>query len=163
MGRTASSEESRRESTLKPLFSTLTIQGRTRAWLAKKLDVSRPMLSNYEHGARRIPPWFIERACEAIGVPPSIIQLSEPLDWLVQRPRKTASTPNAPKPRHTTRRKVAKNANATDNQPTHQSARRTRSSGSTRPNGNHVGKADNETSARVAAGQTGHSVARAVS
>lgn len=58
---------------LRPIFSTLDTRGIKRSWLADQLGITRPRLSRYEHGERRPPEWFAERACRILGIPPELI------------------------------------------------------------------------------------------
>lgn len=86
------------QSALRPLFETLESQGRTRLWLARQLGIRSPRLSNYEHGARRIPPDFLDRACQALGIPRELVSLSGPPQQYIQPP-KTKKSPRTKRSR----------------------------------------------------------------
>src|SRR5258708_4884579 len=84
-----------RHDVLRPVFTTLEQQGRKRAWLAAQLHLGRPTLSQYERGKRRVPPDFIERASQLLGIPTALVPLAGLDALVVQQPRKAAT----PKPR----------------------------------------------------------------
>jgi DNA-binding XRE family transcriptional regulator len=72
--RTKAIRDQRREA-LRPIFDKMDREGRIRAWLAREVGVTRATLWHYEHGTNRVPQWFLERACAALGMSPNDIHL----------------------------------------------------------------------------------------
>ncbi len=52
-----------------PLWTLMTEQGRTQAWLAKRARVSRSLLSKAKHGKRVLKPEIRSRIAEALALP----------------------------------------------------------------------------------------------
>lgn len=56
------------------IFLIVDEQGRRHDWFAERLGVSKAQLSRWKSGSRRsVPPWFLERSCEILGVPESLV------------------------------------------------------------------------------------------
>lgn len=56
------------------IFLIVDEQGRRHDWFAERLGVSKANLSRWKSGSRKsIPPWFLERSCEILGVPESFV------------------------------------------------------------------------------------------
>lgn len=53
---------------------TLREQGRTQVWMAERLGLNKMTLNRYLRGRRPTPPAIARRACELLGLPPSIVQ-----------------------------------------------------------------------------------------
>lgn len=70
-------------------------QGRSQRWLARQLGIHESLLSRILHHRYPLRPWFIERCCDALSLPESV------LFPLVQTlPSGTDMEPIGKEPRH---------------------------------------------------------------
>lgn len=79
---------------LEPLFAHMRLQRMSNRWMAQQLGIPEKRLWAYKSGEIRIPEWFIECACQIIGIPPARIRIPNPRALYIQQPR-SASTPSA--------------------------------------------------------------------
>lgn len=88
-----------RAAALAPLFAVLEGRGVKRSWFVAQFESPRLALNTlwgYEHGHARIPPQFIERACQVLSIPASLIPIPEPRALYIQQPRSTRTHPQQP-------------------------------------------------------------------
>lgn len=55
------------------IFTELQAQGRTQRWLARQLNEWEPRLSDWKAGRKRMPDAAVERACDLLGIPESVL------------------------------------------------------------------------------------------
>lgn len=93
-----------RAQALEPLFAQMRLHRMSNRWMAAQLGIPEKRLWAYKSGEIRLPEGFIKRACQVVGLLPSLIPIPEPRDLYIQQPRK-ASTPAKSK---TTAKRTAK-------------------------------------------------------
>lgn len=90
MGYVPADVRATRAAMLEPLAAVLRERGVKRLWFAQQCGVSFSSLWNYFNGYDRVPPQFIGRACQVLGIPSAFIRVPEPRDLYIQQPRKAS-------------------------------------------------------------------------
>lgn len=108
MGHVPADVRQARAALLEPLAAILRQRGVKRQWFAAQMGVSFSSLWNYINGYDRLPPTFIERASQVLGIPASFFPVPEPRDLYIQQPRTASrSASTAVKSKTTTKKRTA--------------------------------------------------------
>lgn len=97
MKRTPDEIRSKRRAFLRPLFLVLSERGIQRKWFATQLGIRNTRLWMFETGQDRVPPWFVERGCQVLGIPTSFLSTPEPPELYIQQKPRAPRTPQMPR------------------------------------------------------------------